>query len=220
MYFKRAWIETSGNIEQMTNFRNLVDASGLVWFLVGNVWVFSDENCSSPASSPVYSLCVTMLIINTIQICLPCIIALAMIPFICLCMPCLIRILARLQNQNAPKGATDTLINTLPLQNVTERLSDDDRTCAVCLNDMDIGEEVRIMPCKHLFHKDCVDEWLRVNASCPTCRWSIINRPDGNTNSGDVEGGDPPEIPNHRNVHQSSQISSTGGVYTSLYTID
>jgi len=26
------------------------------------------------------------------------------------------------------------------------------------------------LTCKHLFHRACVDEWLHVNASCPTCR--------------------------------------------------
>lgn len=127
----------------------------VVRFIVGNVWLFGDEVvCSNPGSSPVYNLCFAMLIISYIQICLPCIIALCMIPVFCFCMPCLIRMLARLQNENAPKGATDTLINTLPLITITQRLLDDERTCPVCLNDMAIGDEARSLPCRHLFHKN------------------------------------------------------------------
>ena len=77
-----------------------------------------------------------------------------MIPVFCFCMPCLIRILARLQNQNAPKGATDTLINTLPLVTISEPLIDDERTCPVCLNEMVVGDQARTLPCRHLFHKN------------------------------------------------------------------
>jgi hypothetical protein len=106
-------------------------------FIVGNVWLFGDDAvCTNPGASPVYNLCFAMLIISYIQICLPCIIALCMIPVFCFCMPCLIRMLARLQNENAPKGASDTIINTLPLITITQRLLDDERSC------------------RHLFHKN------------------------------------------------------------------
>lgn len=189
MHVFRHWLEQSQNnnvLVQVSHFRNLVDAIGLIWFLVGNVWVFGeDNNCSNPQASPTYNLCMAMLIINYIQICLPCIIALCMIPVFCFCMPCLIRVLARLQNQNAPKGATDAIINLMPITIITEELVRDDKTCPVCLNDMVVGEEARLLTCRHLFHKQCVDEWLRVNASCPTCRMSIINVPA----SDDTEGG-------------------------------
>jgi len=107
MHMWQSWFTQQQNTSyliQVTHFRNIVDALGLIWFLVGNVWIFGDENtCPNPQSSPTYNLCLAMLIINYIQICLPCIIALCMIPVFCFCMPCLIRVLARLQNQNAPK---------------------------------------------------------------------------------------------------------------------
>ena len=48
---------------------------------------------------------------------------------------------------------------------------------------MIIGDEARVMECKHTFHKQCLDEWLRVNASCPTCRKSIFNDDNSNSNS-------------------------------------
>lgn len=210
MHFCRPWIETNGHMLQATNVRNIVDAAGLVWFLVGNVWLFGDSgvSCSNPNTSAVYNLCLTMLIVNYVQICLPCIIALCMIPVFCFCMPCLIRILARLQTQNAPKGATDTLINTLPLVPITERLLEEERTCPVCLNEMSIGDEARSLPCRHLFHKNCVDEWLRVNASCPTCRCSIIS----NATS---EGG-PDQESGADEESSTGQSSSTGQTFSAL----
>ena len=177
IYFFRPLWEDNNLYAKLVAFRSIVDAVGLIWFLVGNVWILSNDQqdkCSDPTESPTYILCLSMLIINYIQICLPCIIALCMIPVFCFCMPCLIRLLARLQNiSEASKGASEALINTIPTTVITDSLSAEERSCPICLNEMEVGSEVRNLPCNHLYHKDCVDEWLRVNASCPTCRFNI-----------------------------------------------
>ena len=39
--------------------------------------------------------------------------------------------------------------------------------CAVCYEDMVLGEEVRRLPCLHYFHRACIDRWLKVKATCP-----------------------------------------------------
>ncbi|KAF9204709.1 hypothetical protein BGZ49_004979 [Haplosporangium sp. Z 27] len=48
-----------------------------------------------------------------------------------------------------------------------------DAVCAICLCDYEDDEELRKMSCKHYFHKDCVDEWLRLNRNCPLCKRDI-----------------------------------------------
>ncbi|CAN6169790.1 unnamed protein product [Urochloa humidicola] len=46
--------------------------------------------------------------------------------------------------------------------------------CAVCLDDVRAGEVVRQLPaCRHLFHADCVDAWLRAHRTCPLCRCDL-----------------------------------------------
>ncbi|KAJ9154178.1 hypothetical protein P3X46_027541 [Hevea brasiliensis] len=46
--------------------------------------------------------------------------------------------------------------------------------CAVCLNEFEEDEKLRIIPnCRHVFHIDCIDVWLQNNANCPLCRNSI-----------------------------------------------
>ncbi|KAE9619190.1 hypothetical protein Lal_00047086 [Lupinus albus] len=46
--------------------------------------------------------------------------------------------------------------------------------CAICLNEFQENEKLRIIPnCSHVFHIDCIDVWLQNNANCPLCRTSI-----------------------------------------------
>uniref|UniRef100_A0A0C9QIA6 RING-type E3 ubiquitin transferase n=1 Tax=Fopius arisanus TaxID=64838 RepID=A0A0C9QIA6_9HYME len=45
--------------------------------------------------------------------------------------------------------------------------------CTICLSEFEDCESVRRLPCMHLFHKDCVDQWLCTNKRCPICRVDI-----------------------------------------------
>ncbi|XP_066379135.1 RING-H2 finger protein ATL40-like [Miscanthus floridulus] len=43
--------------------------------------------------------------------------------------------------------------------------------CVVCLQEMEDGDVVRVLPaCRHFFHGGCIDAWLRAHSSCPVCR--------------------------------------------------
>ncbi|XP_059511082.1 E3 ubiquitin-protein ligase znrf3 isoform X3 [Stegostoma tigrinum] len=48
--------------------------------------------------------------------------------------------------------------------------------CAICLERYVDGEELRVIPCTHRFHKKCVDPWLLQHHTCPHCRHNIIER--------------------------------------------
>ncbi|KAI8767464.1 E3 ubiquitin-protein ligase arkadia-B isoform X2 [Biomphalaria glabrata] len=45
--------------------------------------------------------------------------------------------------------------------------------CTICLSEFETGEDVRRLPCMHLFHSECVDQWLATNKNCPICRVDI-----------------------------------------------
>ncbi|KAJ8479515.1 hypothetical protein OPV22_023242 [Ensete ventricosum] len=43
--------------------------------------------------------------------------------------------------------------------------------CAVCLCGLADGDRVRRLPCRHVFHGECLEGWLHhLNLTCPLCR--------------------------------------------------
>lgn len=48
--------------------------------------------------------------------------------------------------------------------------------CVVCLSEFQDGDRIRALQCDHIFHADCVDEWLGRDSHCPLCRNSFVSR--------------------------------------------
>ncbi|EXC13620.1 RING-H2 zinc finger protein RHA1a [Morus notabilis] len=66
----------------------------------------------------------------------------------------------------------DSLVLTT-FGDITERLRNDNDTCAVCLNRLRTNDEVReLRNCCHVFHRECLDRWLDHDhhKTCPLCR--------------------------------------------------
>lgn len=52
------------------------------------------------------------------------------------------------------------------------------KVCSVCQSNYVLNEFVRTLPiCKHIFHKRCIDPWIKRNQkpTCPVCREQIIH---------------------------------------------
>lgn len=44
-------------------------------------------------------------------------------------------------------------------------------SCTVCQDDFNTEDTVRVLPCEHLYHPDCIDDWLKGHSyKCPCCR--------------------------------------------------
>jgi len=39
--------------------------------------------------------------------------------------------------------------------------------CSICIANIMEGQMARELPCGHIFHKSCVDSWLKNDARCP-----------------------------------------------------
>ena len=45
------------------------------------------------------------------------------------------------------------------------------KDCSICLTN--IKKSSHTLSCNHTFHKDCIDEWLKNNSTCPNCRTTV-----------------------------------------------
>ncbi|OMO95468.1 Zinc finger, RING-type [Corchorus olitorius] len=80
------------------------------------------------------------------------------------------------------RGLDESVIRAIPIfqfkKNDGNGNSRDFCECAVCLNEFQEDEKLRIIPnCSHVFHIDCIDVWLQNNANCPLCRTSVSSTP-------------------------------------------
>ncbi|XP_076892161.1 E3 ubiquitin-protein ligase RZF1-like [Bidens hawaiensis] len=74
-------------------------------------------------------------------------------------------------NLPGPPPAPDSAINALPNVKITQtHILNDSESCAVCMEDFKVGGEAKELPCKHIFHSNCIVPWLRLHNSCPICR--------------------------------------------------
>ncbi|EGZ30747.1 hypothetical protein PHYSODRAFT_295425 [Phytophthora sojae] len=62
---------------------------------------------------------------------------------------------------------------TEPLNPAEGGSTENDDVCPICLIEFEDGEDVRNLPCKHIFHVACIDEWLKRNTSCPMCKSNV-----------------------------------------------
>ena len=48
-------------------------------------------------------------------------------------------------------------------------------TCRICTEEYVPGARLRQLPCHHIFHRDCIDEWIgKRHATCPVCRMNLL----------------------------------------------
>ncbi|KAF7843308.1 E3 ubiquitin-protein ligase [Senna tora] len=178
------------------HFKMALDCFFAVWFVVGNVWIFGGH--SSPSDAPkLYRLCIVFLTFSCIGYAMPFILCAT----ICCCLPCIISVLGIREDFSQTRGATVECINALPIYKFklkksenseldvntaveeggtlalgTEKersISVEDAVCCICLAKYADDDELRELPCFHVFHVECVDKWLKINASCPLCKSEV-----------------------------------------------
>jgi len=49
--------------------------------------------------------------------------------------------------------------------------------CVICQDGMEGGQRVRVLPCDHTFHTECIDRWLSEHQTCPMCKREVTEAP-------------------------------------------
>ncbi|CAL1414481.1 unnamed protein product [Linum trigynum] len=156
------------------------------WFMVGNYWVFTED--ASNQAPGLYNHCVALIVCSYVKYVGPFVLQ-AMV--VCCC-----------GGFRSPiAGAPTETIEALPIYKFklgsscgeldgraethdggvvgagTEsqrNLSGDDAACCICLASYRDDDELKELPCSHLFHASCVDIWLKLKAFCPLCKCRVI----------------------------------------------
>ncbi|XP_064103062.1 uncharacterized protein LOC135213108 isoform X7 [Macrobrachium nipponense] len=74
---------------------------------------------------------------------------------------------------NAAKKA----LSKIPVRNLKsgdKEVTGDNECCAICIEPYQVSDTIRILPCRHQFHKYCVDPWLLEHRTCPMCKMDIL----------------------------------------------
>lgn len=68
-----------------------------------------------------------------------------------------------------------TALQTLSAEQLVILEKNDDAECKICLEKYSEGDQLRRLPCQHLFHKECVDQHFTVGgkSNCPVCRHEL-----------------------------------------------
>ena len=89
--------------------------------------------------------------------------------------------------------------------------------CAICVEDFQEGSDVRVLPCDHVFHPKCVDEWLSNHSSlCPLCKLNVSRNP----NEGAAVNIPPPPPPVLSSSDEDTPFPATSGSESRLLPID
>jgi hypothetical protein len=55
-----------------------------------------------------------------------------------------------------------------------------DKQCCICLDEYQPDTIVHMLPCNHIFHRDCISEWFQKQLKCPLCQKMTENTVQNN----------------------------------------
>lgn len=69
--------------------------------------------------------------------------------------------------------------------------------CAICLDEYEEGDQLKVLPCSHTYHCKCIDPWFSQAAqrSCPMCKQSVAGSEDSADSTVESFGGEDPMPP-------------------------
>lgn len=125
-------------------------------------------------------------------------------------------------NRYGTPPASKLAVEAMPVIKISQdHLKSDFNQCVVCMEEFELGGETRQMPCKHIYHADCIFPWLKLHSSCPVCRFQMPTETDTSAKKADTSAEEdaapnPPstasstEVPQDNNNNNNGASSSSG----------
>lgn len=66
-------------------------------------------------------------------------------------------------------------IQRFPIKKFKSTSGTENTQCQICFCDYTDGEKLRMLPCFHDYHVQCIDRWLKDNTTCPICRANLAD---------------------------------------------
>ncbi|CAG9322246.1 unnamed protein product [Blepharisma stoltei] len=76
----------------------------------------------------------------------------------------------RVYHKPVQRPADSSKVRNFP---VSRFKSEENVSCTICMEQIKKKEKVKTLPCMHIFHPYCIDEWLSRSNQCPICKFQI-----------------------------------------------
>ncbi|GFH58718.1 hypothetical protein CTEN210_15194 [Chaetoceros tenuissimus] len=79
------------------------------------------------------------------------------------------------QPSRAAPPADTKAIRQLPVVSVSpeDLVDENNRECCICFEENKLHDKVMRLPCAHIYHPACIQEWLQRHCTCPVCRYEL-----------------------------------------------
>ena len=71
------------------------------------------------------------------------------------------------------RGLNVEQIDKLPLKKFRKDKYKGNNQCIICMEQFIEKEKVKLLPCRHIFHINCIKQWLMKEKNCPFCKSEI-----------------------------------------------
>ncbi|CAI9755267.1 unnamed protein product [Fraxinus pennsylvanica] len=75
------------------------------------------------------------------------------------------------------RGLPAETIASLPSVNYKSQSIQDGNndSCVICRLEYEEGDTLTVLSCKHSYHPECINNWLRINKVCPVCSAEVVS---------------------------------------------
>ncbi|GAB2295634.1 hypothetical protein Dimus_029789 [Dionaea muscipula] len=168
---------------------------GFYWIWLGGIPLVQDSPCLYWLTVVYLALDVCIVIVGSVVVCVICLAVFCCIPIIAIAYAMTIRegateedikvlpkykfrqsYASRRMSASDLKQEADGHAIESGTRDYPNELSfhQDDSECCICLAQYVEGAEICTLPCNHHYHYQCISKWLRINATCPLCKFNIL----------------------------------------------